>query len=79
MAEYKVKEGFGKYKVGASIKDGREKVLVCLENATQEQLEEFYIKGPSLSQFIEKTTKGKPKKKKRDNNPGKPAPTLEDE
>ena len=61
---YKVKEGFGDYHVGASIKDGREKINLRLKEATQEQLEELYLKGPSLSQFIEKTTKGKPKKKK---------------
>lgn len=74
---YKVKKGSELCRFGGAIKDGREKINILLGDATQEQLEEIYLLG--LTKHIEKTTKGKPKKKKRDNNKNAPLPTLKDE
>jgi hypothetical protein len=73
---YKVKKGKEGFRFGGAIKDGREKINILLGEATEEQLEELYAILPHL---ITKTTKGKPKKKKRDNDKGAPLPKLEDE
>ena len=74
---YKVKKGKEQMRFGGAIKDGREKINILLGDATEEQLEELYALG--LTHLITKTTKGKPKKKKRDNAPDKELPKLEDE
>lgn len=73
---YKVKKGFEKYFVSAKIKDGRERVAGYYGDFDQETLAELYALG--LEKYIKKTG-GRPKKKKRDNAPDEPLPTLNDE
>lgn len=74
---YKVKKGFEKYFVSARIKDGQKHIAKTYGECDQEELEELLLLG--LHKYIKKTGGRPPKRKKRDNAPNEPLPTLEDE